>query len=111
MSKYHRHHHKKKQRVLIATKKADSRLVDRLTYGAAIVEPMITIPQVYQIFRDQSAAGISITAWIGYEILQIIWLWYGIVHKDKVIIVYSLLYGVIQMMVIIGAIMFGGKWI
>lgn len=91
--------------------RTNTKLIDQLTYIAAIVEPIITLPQAYQIFRDRSAAGVSISAWIGYEALQMIWLWYGIVHKDKAIIIYSILYAVVQAAVIFGAIMYGGKFI
>ncbi len=89
----------------------NSGVVDRLTYAAAIIEPIITLPQAIQIFRTGNAEGVSILSWLGYELLQIIWLWYGIVHKDKVIILYSVLYAFVQAAVIAGAILYGGKWI
>ena len=110
MSRVHRHLHKKKQRVLIATSQADTKLVDRLTYFAAIVEPIFTLPQAFQIFRTGSAEGVSIASWIGYEVLTIVWLWYGYVHRDKMIFIYSLLSGIAQAAVIIGASLHGGKW-
>ena len=95
----------------VTTKPAKKSLVvDKLTYAAAIIEPIITLPQAYQIFRDRSAEGVSITAWIGYELLTIVWLWYGVVHKEKMIIIYSALYAFVQLGVIIGALLFGGKW-
>ncbi len=101
----------KKHKVLVAEKKSNTKVVDRLTYAAAIIEPIITLPQAIQIFSNRNAQGVSITAWLGYELLQMIWLWYGIAHKDRIIILYSLLYAVIQMIVIVGAILYGGKWI
>ena len=76
----------------------------------AVLEPVITLPQAYQIFRDRSATGVSITSWIGYEVFTLIWLWYGVAHKDKAITLYSLLYAFVQLAVIMGAIMYGGKW-
>jgi uncharacterized protein with PQ loop repeat len=111
MTRIHRHKKQKQHRVLVAQKKTKPRLVDRLTYVAAIVEPIITLPQVYQIFRDRSASGVSISAWIGYELLTLVWLWYGIVHKERMIIIYSALYAVVQLGVILGALLYGGKWI
>lgn len=109
MTRLHRHLHKKRQRVLIATSRANTKLVDRLTYMAAIVEPIFTLPQAYQIFRSGDASGVSITSWVGYEALTLIWLWYGYVYKDKMIFVYSLLSGIVQAAVVIGAVMYGGK--
>lgn len=100
----------KKQKTLVVRKKINPELVDRLTYAAAIIEPIITLPQAIQIFRTGNAEGVSILSWLGYELLQIIWLWYGVVHKDRVIILYSILYAFVQAAVIIGAILYGGKW-
>ena len=110
MTKYHRHKHSKKQRVLIASKKQKAQLVDRLTFIAAIIEPIISIPQALIIFRDQTAAGISLLSWVGYEILTAIWLWYAVVHKERLILLYQGLFFVIQAVVIVGAILYGASW-
>lgn len=110
MSRYHRHQHAKKHRVLVVKKQANAKLVDRLTYSAAILEPLFTLPQVYLIFHNKTAAGVSISAWIGYELLTFIWLWYGVTHKERVIIVYQGLFAVLQAAVIIGAVLYGGHF-
>ncbi len=111
MTRIHRHLHKKKQRVIIAASKTDTRLVDRLTYTAAIVEPILHYRKLFRFFRTGNAEGVSIASWIGYEVLTIVWLWYGYVHKDKMIFLYSLLSGIVQAAVIIGAILYGGRFI
>lgn len=110
MTKIHRHLHAKKHKALIVKKQANAKFVDRLTYLVAAIEPIVTIPQVYLIFRDKTAEGIAISSWIGYQIFTLVWLWYGIVHKEKVIIFYQLCWFVLQMIIIIGAIMYGAKW-
>lgn len=110
MSKYHRHVRQKRQKVLVVKKQANSKLVDRMTYIVAIIEPAVTLPQVYVIFHDRTAAGVAISSWIGYQLFTLIWLWYGIVHKDKIIITYQLMWLVMQMLIIIGGLMYGAKW-
>src|SRR5690349_13673368 len=110
MSRYHRYQHTKKHRVLVSKKQAKAKLVDRFTFAAAIIEPIITLPQVYVIFHNRTAAGVSISAWVGYEVLTLVWLWYGLVHKDRVITLYSALFAIVQIGIITGAIMYGGKF-
>lgn len=100
----------KPKRTLVVKSRIHPLVVDRVTYVIAIIEPIITIPQAVQIFRNQNAEGISIFSWIGYELFTIIWLWYGLVHKDKVITVYCIMYAFIQAAIIIGAILYGGSW-
>jgi len=110
MTKIHRLNKQKKQRVLAIHRKAKYKTVDRLTYIAAIVEPAITIPQVIVIFRDKTAAGIAISSLFGAQIFTLVWLWYGIIHKEKVIVLYQIGWLVLQTLIIIGGLKYGAKW-
>ena len=102
MSRYHKHR--------IRNLPQKPKLVDKLTLIVAVLEPIITLPQVYIIFRDKSAMGVSLSTWTGYEILTIIWLWYGFEHDDKMIILYQGLFMVVQTGVIIGGLLYGARW-
>lgn len=112
MARLHGHLYKKsKHSVKTSKNKSQPPLVDKLTYIAAVVEPIITIPQALIIFKDQTAAGISLLTWMGYQVLTAIWLWYGWVHKEKLILLYQGLFFVIQAVVIIGGLIYGARWI
>lgn len=102
---------KKTKRIVKVKASEKFKLVDRFTYIVAVVEPVITLPQAYQIFSGRSAEGVSILTWVWYVLFTVIWLWYGIAHKDKIITLYSFLYAVTQLAVIVGAFTYGGKWI
>lgn len=110
MTKIHQHKHSKQQKILVVKKQVNTKFVDRLTYLVAAIEPIVTLPQVYLIFRDKTAEGIAISSWIGYQVFTLVWLWYGIVHKEKVIIYYQLAWFVLQTIIIIGGLMYGAKW-
>ncbi len=110
MSRHHRHKRIKKVRTLTVKRQVKPKLVDRLTFIVAVIEPVITLPQVYVIFRDKTATGVSLSTWVGYEILTVIWLWYGLEHKDKMIILYQGLFMIVQTGVIVGGILYGAKW-
>lgn len=109
MSRYH-HHQVKKHRVLVAKKSDKFKLVDRATYIVAIVEPLITIPQAVIIFQHRTAAGVSLSTWVGYEVLTLVWIWYAIAHKDRLILLYQGMYLVVQTVIIVGGLMYGAKW-
>ena len=85
-------------------------VIDKLTYFAAFAEPLVTAPQVYEIFRHQDATGVSISTWSGFEILSFVWILYSLVHKERVILIYQGLFAIFQGAVIIGAILYGGKF-
>lgn len=85
--------------------------LDKIIVIAAVVEPLCSIPQIVGIFRNQNASGISIFTWIGFDILTMIWIWYAIVNKQKMILIYQSLFCIFNTLIIIGAIMYGGTWI
>ena len=95
----------------ISSKKPKAKLVDKLIYIAVIIEPVVTLPQAIQIFRSGNAESISIFSWLGYDLLTIVWVWYGLAHKDKAIVIYSILSAIVQTSVVVGALLYGGKWI
>jgi len=109
MPRYH-HHRVKRNRTLVVKKSANYRLVDRATYIVAILEPLITIPQVYTIFAHRTAAGVSLSTWVGYEVLTIVWVWYALSHKDRLILLYQGLFMIVQAAIIVGGLMYGAKW-
>jgi uncharacterized protein with PQ loop repeat len=109
MSRYH-HHRVKKHRILAVKNSSKYKLVDRATYVVAILEPLITVPQAIAIFTGKSATGVSLTTWVGYEALTVVWVWYALAHKDKLILLYQGLYIIIQTIIIVGCIMYGAKW-
>lgn len=110
MTRLHRPTHKAKK-VLEIRKRASSRLVDRLVYLAAIVEPLFSIPQAYQIYHERAAANVSVLSWLGFEIMTLIWLWYGVVHKEKMILIYQGLFFIVDGSVLVGAVYFGAPWV
>ena len=84
--------------------------INRLMLVAVTFEPLITLPQLNQIIRDKNAVGVSITSWLGYDILTLIWFLYAKQQKDKLIMIYSVLSFILQTAIIIAAIKYGGKW-
>lgn len=99
-----RHHTKKSRHVY------QGKFVDKAIYVAAFVEPATTVPQVMAIFRTKSAAGISMISWVSYLLFSILWLWYGIVHRQKALIIAYALFAITEVLVLIGGVMYGAQW-
>jgi len=65
------------------------RVVDKLIYFVVIIVPLMTVPQVTKVWIDKNVQGISIIAWSTYTIASLFWVIYGVMHKEKPIIVTS----------------------
>ena len=83
------------------------RFMDKSIYVVAIVGPVMTIPQVTKIWISKNAAGISLISWVTYLITAFFWLIYGHLHKVKPIIFSGYLWIVLEVLIIIGAVLYG----
>ncbi len=101
----------RQHKVIKVEQKKNPLLVDRLIYFAAIVEPFFSLPQAYQIFVTRSANDVSLLTWAGFQVMTAVWIWYAIVHKEKMILIYQGLYFIIDGLVLIGAIRYGATWL
>jgi uncharacterized protein with PQ loop repeat len=103
------HHYIKKKRIKYKTNNKDKlkKLIDKLIYPIAIAGPLVTIPQIIKIWIGKEASGVSVFSWSSFVILNFIWLIYGILHKDKPIIITSGLAIVIDISIALGALIYG----
>ena len=101
---YKNHHLKKRHSA------RERRFVDRLTLIAAMVGPIATIPQVVKIFVSSDASSIALSTWIMFDITSAIWIWYAILHRERVILTAQFMWFTVQTMIIVGAIQHGARW-
>lgn len=105
----HRHRRKRKEDAIPVTPTISKRWIltlDRITLVAGIIGPITVIPQIFDIYYRHNATGVSIASWLAPGILDIAFLFYGIVHKDKPITVTYTLWLLANFAVAIGAIIY-----
>jgi uncharacterized protein with PQ loop repeat len=83
------------------------RKLDTVIYYVGILGPLITIPQIYSIFAFHNAGGVSALSWSVYTVFSVVWLLYGLAHKEHVITINSALWIVMNGLVALGAILYG----
>lgn len=83
------------------------KLMDKLIYVVIIFGPLFTIPQIYQIFSSQDASGVSLVSWGAYCVGASFWLGYGILHREKPIILTNILLIFMNLFVLLGAFIYG----
>ena len=80
--------------------------VDLLIYPVAIGAPLALVPQVLQIYTTQNASSLSLPTWLILALLNLVWLLYGLIHKEPPIIVTSLLLATMNFAVVFGILIF-----
>lgn len=76
--------------------------MDWLIYSVAILSPIMTLPQLMQIWVDKNVAGVSLLTWSSYTVFAGFWLLYGLIHKEKPIIVSNIFSGTLNIIIVIG---------
>lgn len=86
--------------------------IDRVVTVIAFVGPLSSLPQIFEIWLvDKSAEGVSILTWSAFVLMAVIWLLYGIVHKQRPIIISNALWIVAQALIVLGALRFDFDWL
>ena len=86
------------------SRKPSVRFLDNLIIVCSIIGPMFALPQVISAWNAKDISGLSVYTWVAWLILSLIWICYGIVHKEKPIIISCLLNASMQSAVIVAII-------
>lgn len=108
LSVHHLHKRKRiyKKKEPYPSPKFYKRLLDKVVFVAAIVSPIMTIPQLLVIWTKKDASSLSLPTWATYLIVASVWLIYGLAHKDRAIVINSILFVVIQSMIVLGIVIY-----
>jgi uncharacterized protein with PQ loop repeat len=82
------------------------KVMDRIIYIIAFIGPVMTIPQLINIWVDKQTAGVSAISWATYLIVSIFWLIYGILHREKPIIFSSCIWIVLDLLIVVGTLIY-----
>lgn len=83
------------------------RFMDTAIYFAGIFGPLMTLPQLFNIWVLKNAEGVSILSWIGLLCGALFWLVYAILHKEKPLILTYSSWIFFEIMIIIGILIYG----
>jgi len=100
-------HHYTQKHGLFSHRRRLKRWYDHFIYIAVILGPLVNIPQLYAIYYYQNASGVSFTSWASFVVLTTIWFGYGIIHREKPIIIMNFFLAGIQFFIAVGALVYG----
>lgn len=82
-------------------------IVDHAVYVISILAPVVGSSQAIKIWREQTAAGVS-AIMFGFNIFaNLVLLSYGILHKEKPIIIMYILWLMVNISVVAGIVFYG----
>jgi uncharacterized protein with PQ loop repeat len=87
------------------TKTNDRSLFDTAIYAIAIVAPLMTLPQFYNVWVTKRVTGVSVPTWGAYAVISLFWVVYGTKNKLKPIILTNGLLLLIDSLIVIGVLL------
>ena len=88
-------------------KKQFKKYIDKTVLITAFLAPLIEIPQLLEIFIRKSAENVSIITWSLFVVFGIPWFIYGIIHKEKPIIILYALWIIVDSFIVAGILIYG----
>jgi uncharacterized protein with PQ loop repeat len=101
-----RHKYERRQGLKKKRKSKYITFLDKLTFIVGVIGPFTVLPQIYTIFTSRSASGVSLSTWLLIFIVTLPWIFYGIAHKEKSIIVSFILWEIANLTVVIGVLLY-----
>jgi uncharacterized protein with PQ loop repeat len=68
----------------------------------AIFEPLMTIPQIIDIYSHPGEDHLSVLTWVLYALASLMWLVYGLYNRNKPLILTGILWLIMEALVIAG---------
>lgn len=75
-------------------------------YIVALVTPVMTLPQLFLIWAQRQTAGVSIVTWGAFAAMSGVWLIYGLLHRQKPLVLSQACLFVVDFAVVLGVAIF-----
>lgn len=82
------------------------RFLDRFLIIIAAVGPIVSVPQIIKLYETRAVEGFSIITWILLAVMNIFWIIYGIVHKEKPLVISYSLWFISNSLMVLGIILY-----
>jgi MtN3 and saliva related transmembrane protein len=82
------------------------RFVDKTIIFVGVIGPIMTVPQILKIWVEKNAGSISLISFSTYIFVALFWVYYGILHKEKPIIITHGAWALMHFFIVIGTILY-----
>lgn len=85
-------------------KKKERKLLDELIYPIGLISPIMTIPQVIDVWANGGKQGVSLPTWAAYAFVSFFWIIYGLAHREKPIVLINCLLFTLDLFIVCGVL-------
>lgn len=85
-------------------KKKERKLLDELIYPIGLIAPIMTVPQLVDVWNKPANGSVSILTWGAYAFVSFFWIIYGLFHREKPIVLINCLLLVLNLLIVYGVL-------
>ena len=80
--------------------------LERILRWLSVITMLMTVPQVWTIWIERQAAGVSLISWLAYLVSACLWFVYGLRKDDKTIYVACVGWVLLDAAIVVGILMY-----
>lgn len=88
-------------------KRNKNKNVDRITLIIGLCLPIVSLPQLYDVWISKQTKGVSLITWSFFAVQAAIFAWFAIRHKEKPLIFTYVPLCIVELAIVIGVIVNG----
>lgn len=86
--------------------KPPASLIQKILPALSMVTMLMTVPQVWTVWRDHDVAGVSLLSWGTYLIAACVWFVHGLQQRDRAIYIACIGWVLLDAAVVIGVLVY-----
>lgn len=92
--------------MFITTTRKQKKEVLYVAYFVAVVQPLMVLPQILQIFDNKSAQDVSLTTWLMLLVFNTSNFIYGLVYNIRPMVINNLLWVLVEIVLVTGIVLY-----
>jgi uncharacterized protein with PQ loop repeat len=82
-------------------------LLDRVALIVGMFAVLMNVLQLWKIWSEGSAQGMSLVSWTGFSLASFFWFYYALVHKERVLYLAFGITFAVQALIVLGILIYG----
>jgi uncharacterized protein with PQ loop repeat len=81
-------------------------VLEKILRWLSVLTMLMTVPQVWTIWVERQAAGVSLVSWLAYLVSACLWFVYGLRKRDKTIYIACIGWVLLDAAIVVGILLY-----
>lgn len=77
-----------------------AKTMDHYAFLMGFVAVAVNVPQLVDVYTRKDVSGVSVVSWAGFLLGAVFWLFYGLLHRARTLVVINAMLIVVQSLIV-----------